>query len=492
MCGGDVRGPWGTILSPGTTTSWSRENGKLPANPWPASPATRLPGNINAGLYGNFKAQLRFISDFSISYEGFQHHVSRYTLEPCDDPGRPPFGQRNGLQLRRRGHTELLLQHGLPLEGVPELVCLGGGRRMWSAPLPRCVAECGSSVVNNEGIMLSPNYPMNYDNNHECIYSIQIYDGRDNTAHVLGAFTGSSMLGLTLISTSNHIWLEFYSDPEGTGEGFKLVYSSFELSHCEDPGVPQFGFKVSDQGHFSGSSIMYRCQPGYTLHGATTLKCMTGERRAWDNPLPSCIAECGGRFKGESSGRIISPGYPFPHDMLKVWDGPAENEMSLSELSGSLLPEGIHSTLNIVTVQFETDFYISKSGFAIEFSSNRSGDGREPGDAVSFQCDPGYELQGDDKIDCDWLITVNPDYVLSLAFISFSDREPNYDFLYYHTTGPDSNSPLSRELPRTGKLAGAASRRSSRPMHLAFRQQTASVSYTGFHLEYKGLLYPHL
>lgn len=63
----------------------------------------------------------------------------------------------------------------------------------------------------------------------------------------------------------------------------------FELSHCEDPGVPQFGFKVNDQGHFSGSSITYRCEPGYTLHGATTLKCMTGERRAWDNPLPSCI-----------------------------------------------------------------------------------------------------------------------------------------------------------------------------------------------------------
>lgn len=34
------------------------------------------------------------------------------------------------------------------------------------------------------------------------------------------------MLGLTLISTSNHLWLEFYSDEESTGEGFKLVYSS--------------------------------------------------------------------------------------------------------------------------------------------------------------------------------------------------------------------------------------------------------------------------
>lgn len=40
------------------------------------------------------------------------------------------------------------------------------------------LAECGSSVINNEGILLSPNYPMNYENNHECIYSIQVQAGK--------------------------------------------------------------------------------------------------------------------------------------------------------------------------------------------------------------------------------------------------------------------------------------------------------------------------
>lgn len=63
----------------------------------------------------------------------------------------------------------------------------------------------------------------------------------------------------------------------------------FELSHCDDPGVPQFGFKISDQGHFAGGAITFGCDQGYTLHGFGMLKCMTGERRAWDNPLPSCI-----------------------------------------------------------------------------------------------------------------------------------------------------------------------------------------------------------
>ncbi|RXM27789.1 CUB and sushi domain-containing protein 3 [Acipenser ruthenus] len=611
LCGGDVRGPGGTLLSPGypefypnslnctwaVEVSHGKENGSF-TQPLARLTGSELPAAINAGLYGNFKAQLRFISDFSISYEGFNITFSEYNLEPCEEPGTPQFGRRIGYSFGIGDTLTFSCNSGYRLEGSSEIICLGGGRRMWSAPLPRCVAECGASVINNEGILLSPNYPLNYENNHECIYSIQvqagkginisartfhlaqgdilkIYDGRDNTVHVLGAFTGSAMMGLTLISTSNHLWLEFYSDSEVTSEGFQLVYSSFELSHCEDPGVPQFGFKISDQGHFAGSTITYRCNPGYTLHGSSILKCMTGERRAWDYPLPSCIAECGGRFKGESSGRILSPGYPFPydnnlrctwvievdpgnivslqflafdteasHDILRVWDGPPENEMLLKEVSGSLLPEGIHSTLNEVTVQFDTDFYISKSGFAIQFSSSvatacrdpgvpmngsRNGDGREPSDTVTFQCDPGYELQGEMKItciqvenryywqpsppvciapcggnltgssgfilspnfphpyphskDCDWTITVNSDYVLSLAFISFS-IEPNYDFLYIYD-GPDSNSHLIGSF-QDSKLPERIES-SSNSMHLAFRSD-GSVSYTGFHLEYKAKL----
>lgn len=41
-----------------------------------------------------------------------------------------------------------------------------------------CAAECGSTVSNNEGALLSPNYPMNYDNGHECVYSIQVQTGK--------------------------------------------------------------------------------------------------------------------------------------------------------------------------------------------------------------------------------------------------------------------------------------------------------------------------
>lgn len=51
-----------------------------------AQPLARLTGSdkpvpVNAGLYGNFKAQLRFISDFSISLQGFNISFSGMRAE---------------------------------------------------------------------------------------------------------------------------------------------------------------------------------------------------------------------------------------------------------------------------------------------------------------------------------------------------------------------------------------------------------------------------
>lgn len=39
-------------------------------------------------------------------------------------------------------------------------------------------AECGNSVTGTQGTLLSPNFPANYNNNHECIYSIQTQPGK--------------------------------------------------------------------------------------------------------------------------------------------------------------------------------------------------------------------------------------------------------------------------------------------------------------------------
>uniref|UniRef100_A0AAQ4RB48 CUB and Sushi multiple domains 2 n=1 Tax=Gasterosteus aculeatus aculeatus TaxID=481459 RepID=A0AAQ4RB48_GASAC len=627
LCGGYIQGNFGTILSPGfpdfyphnlnctwiIETSHGKgvqfnfhtfhlesphdhlvvtENGSFSQPLWRLTGST-LPLPLSAGLFGNYTAQIRFLSDFSVSYEGFNITFSEYDLEPCEDPGIPPYSARKGLHYGVGDSLIFSCFPGYRLEGPARVICLGGRRRVWSSPLPRCVAECGSSVTGMQGVLLSPNYPGYYGNNHECIYSIQtqpgkgiqlrardfrleeddvlkVFDGSSNEARLLGVFTGSEMLETTLNSTSSSMWLEFISNAENTSKGFELHFISFELVKCEDPGVPQFGYKREDKGHFAGSSVSYSCDPGYTLKGPQVLTCLRGERRAWGSPLPLCVAECGGTIKDEPSGRILSPGYPAPyehnlhcmwtieaapgstislhflvyhteevHDVLRIWDGPQEGGVLLRELSGSMLPPDAHSTFNTVSLQFTTDFFTSKQGFALQFSvstatscndpgmptnGTRGGDSREPGDHVVFQCDPGYILQGANRItcaeingrffwqpdpptctapcggnltgpsglilspdypepyphgrECDWTVTVTLDYVIALSFNQFS-LEPSYDFLHIYD-GPDSLSPLLGSFYGTDFPDRIES--SSNTLFLAFRSDASlSIAVGLFH-----------
>ncbi|XP_041089827.1 CUB and sushi domain-containing protein 2-like [Polyodon spathula] len=390
LCGGYIQGSTGTILSPGfpdfypnnlnctwvIETSHGKgvmfifhtfhlesphdhllitENGSF-SQPLKRLTGSTLPSPLSAGLHGNFTAQIRFISDFSVSYQGFNITFSDYDLEPCDDPGVPTFSTRKGLQFGVGDALTFSCFPGYRLEGPARVTCLGGRRRVWSSPLPRCVAECGSSVTGTQGVLLSPNYPSHYSNNHECIYSIQsqpgkgiqlrartfqlqegdllkVYDGSNNSARLLGSFSGSDLLGIGLNSTSSSLWLEFISNSENTSKGFELQFSSFELIKCEDPGVPQFGYKLQDQGHFAGSMVSFSCNPGYSLRGNPSITCLTGERRAWDSPLPLCVAECGGQIRGETSGRILSPGYPSPydHNLHCVWTIEADSGSTIRE-----------------------------------------------------------------------------------------------------------------------------------------------------------------
>ncbi|XP_029114257.1 CUB and sushi domain-containing protein 1-like isoform X1 [Scleropages formosus] len=628
LCGGHIRAPRGTILSPGfpdfyphnLNCTWVietshrkgvqltfhifhlespqdhllvTENGSFSQPLWRLSSST-LPLPLNAGLFGNHAVQLRFLSDFSVSYEGFNITFSEYDLEPCNDPGTPAFSTRRGV---RFGVGDALLFSCLPgyrLDGQAQITCLGGRRRLWSSALPRCVVECGSSVTGAQGLLLSPNYPAPYRNEHECIYSVRtqsgkglqlrardfllqqgdvlrVYDGTSNRARLLGSFSGTELLGVTLNSTSNSLWLEFISDAANTSRGFELHFNSVELDKCEDPGTPPFGYRQVDGGRSAGSSLLYSCDAGYTLRGSAVLTCLMGDRRVWSSPLPQCVAECGGHIKGEATGRILSPGYPAPYDhnlhcewiieaepgstiglhfllfhteevrdVLRIWDGPQEGGTLLQELSGSVLPPDTHSTFSTVSLHFTTDFFTSKQGFVAQFSvstatscndpgspanGTRRGDGVAPGDHVLFQCDPGYVLQGSSRVtcaevnsrffwqpdvphcvapcgghlsgadglvlspeypepyphgqECDWTITVKPDYIVLLFFKQFS-LEPSYDFLHVYD-GPDSLSPLLGSFFGTDVPEHLES--SSNTLFLAFRSD-ASQSSSGFVLQY--------
>lgn len=70
-----------------------------------------------------------------------------YDLEPCQDPGTPRFGWHTGSRFGIGDSVAFYCNTGYRLQGMREIVCLGGGRRMWSAPLPRCVGTWSAVFI---------------------------------------------------------------------------------------------------------------------------------------------------------------------------------------------------------------------------------------------------------------------------------------------------------------------------------------------------------
>lgn len=79
--------------------------------------------------------------------EFFVVSFAEYDLEPCEDPGTPRYGWHTGSKFGIGDSLSFYCNTGYRLQGAREIVCLGGGRRMWSAPLPRCVGTWSTAFI---------------------------------------------------------------------------------------------------------------------------------------------------------------------------------------------------------------------------------------------------------------------------------------------------------------------------------------------------------
>lgn len=66
---------------------------------------------------------------------------TEYDLEPCEEPEVPAYSIRKGLQFGVGDTLTFSCFPGYRLEGTARITCLGGRRRLWSSPLPRCVGR---------------------------------------------------------------------------------------------------------------------------------------------------------------------------------------------------------------------------------------------------------------------------------------------------------------------------------------------------------------
>ncbi|XP_042200474.1 bone morphogenetic protein 1-like isoform X2 [Callorhinchus milii] len=233
-------------------------------------------------------------------------------------------------------------------------------------------AGCEHKINSVAGTITSPNWPDKYPSRKECTWEItttpghrvklafseldleqhqecaydhlEVYDGRDPKAKVLGRLCGSKKPE-ALTSTFNRIFIKFFSDNSVQKRGFEAAYSSecggklkAEVKTKDLFSHSQFG----DNNYPGGASCQWlvKAEEGYGVE----LIFQTFEIEE--------EADCG-------------------YDYMELFDGSDDSAPRLGRFCGSGPPEEIYSAGDAIVIRFHTDDTISKKGFHARYTSTK-------------------------------------------------------------------------------------------------------------------------
>ncbi|KAI8493120.1 CUB and sushi domain-containing protein 3 [Branchiostoma belcheri] len=255
---------------------------------------------------------LRFTSDGSDSYQGFQFSYTSRTAGQCWDPAVPANGNRDNNSNFTSGQTvRYTCMDGYQLWGTANITCQPNGT--WSGATPTCRVCGGDLTAPSGGPVTSPNYPSNYGDNENCEWTITvpegsiirltfdsfhteddydfltIYDGASDNAAEIERLTGDQWNIIPIISTSNTMFLRLTSDERFSRqhrEGFQFSYTSRTADQCWDPAVPANGNRDNNSNFTSGQTVRYTCMDGYQLWGTANITCQPNG--TWSGATPTC------------------------------------------------------------------------------------------------------------------------------------------------------------------------------------------------------------
>uniref|UniRef100_A0A3B5MQD3 CUB and Sushi multiple domains 3a n=1 Tax=Xiphophorus couchianus TaxID=32473 RepID=A0A3B5MQD3_9TELE len=210
---------------------------------------------------------------------------------------------------------------------------------------------CGSNLQGPSGTFTSPNFPIQYESNAQCVWIITasnpnkvrtplfvlIYGSREfavklsrmnscstipddvhftslviqinfeefdleiaydtltigdggevgDPTTILQVLSGSFVPDL-IVSMTHQMWLHLQSDESVGSIGFKINYKEIDKESCGDPGTPLYGVREGDS--FSNGGILrFECQFGFELIGEKTISCQ--DNNQWSANIPICICK---------------------------------------------------------------------------------------------------------------------------------------------------------------------------------------------------------
>ncbi|XP_056591707.1 seizure protein 6 homolog isoform X2 [Triplophysa dalaica] len=274
-------------------------------------------------------------------------------------------------------------------------------------------------------------------------------------------------------SNARHLFVEFTSDESGTCTGTAIRYEAFAEGSCYEPFVNYGNFSTSDPVFSVGSVVEFSCEPGYTLEqGAVILECVDPNNPRWNETEPACRAVCSGEIS-DSGGLVLSPNWPEAYDkgqdciwglhvdedkrimldvqvlrlgrndLLTFYDGDDLTANILGQYSGFLPRFRLFTSTADVTIQFQSDpasnIYGYNNGFVVHFFEvprndtcteipeipngwkSTSHPDLTHGTVITYQCYPGFHLQGSEILMCQWDLTWSGDVPFCEKIMSCED-----------------------------------------------------------------------
>ncbi|GBM72559.1 CUB and sushi domain-containing protein 1 [Araneus ventricosus] len=260
------------------------------------------------------------IGSFQIRYKAFDPHR-------CGKPEQTENG--NAVNKGRKVGQSVFYHCNPPYDliGDSELHCIVTDENpvpTWSSKVPKCVIQdCTEGPVvkhGSHGAIASPGYPTYiYQFTEPCIWEIvaqpnqqikvsitylkfpkhvnnsfsenisrlSLLDGDSNTNVLNLTESISSNNPVNFTTLSNKLTVQFVADidPKTKEEaGFYLEYSLVSSS-CPKPKSPENGEVIAYSTDL-GSTVAYRCKPGFVLVGELHAECLFN--RQWSHPTPSC------------------------------------------------------------------------------------------------------------------------------------------------------------------------------------------------------------
>ncbi|CAK8682879.1 unnamed protein product [Clavelina lepadiformis] len=290
---------------------------------------------------------------------------------------------------------------------------------VWSSQ-PVDITGCGGYFPDDEGIIISPNWPNPYENNQECFWQIhvgdtgqillnftnmdiedhencawdyvEVRDGSDETALLVGRYCGQQ-LPPSFTSTSNDLWMKLRSDEAQAGSGFRATYTV----SCGGTYTSETGVLVS---------------PYYPMRYPDNKHCYYTIRQVPGNVITLTFVDFSIEHEADCN-----------FDYIEVRDGAGADSPLLARLCGDSVPVPVMSTQNYMWVHFATDPYVGGTGFKATYVTEFTGCGGVYTDPIGSLQSPGHPSPYPHGANCTYYIAVDPAFIINLQFIAFSLQE---------------------------------------------------------------------